>query len=258
MGALHAGHLGLGALARRTCQKVVFSIFVNPAQFAPHEDFDRYPRTEAADLAALAQAEAADVVFAPAAAEMYPPGFSTSVSVAGPATGLESDARPHFFGGVATVVTKLLLQALPDTAVFGEKDYQQLMVIRKVVEDLAIPVEIIGAPTARDHDGLALSSRNAYLTAPQRQIAVALNRVLRSVIADVLNGVALPEAIARGRADLIAAGFDAVDYLQIRNSATLEQPLSPGQPLRVLAAARLGAVRLIDNMAVAPASLQEP
>ena len=177
MGALHEGHLALARAAAERAKRVVVSIFVNPAQFAPNEDFSTYPRDEAADMAKLASV-GVDAVFAPDVAEMYPPGFATSITVAGPALGLESDFRPHFFGGVATIVAKLLLSCLPDAALFGEKDYQQLIVVRRMVADLAIPTEIVGLPTIREPDGLALSSRNAYLSPAERKLAPRLFAIL--------------------------------------------------------------------------------
>ena len=188
MGALHDGHISLGELARARGAAVIYSIFVNPAQFAPHEDFARYPRDEQADVLRLATEDVCDLVYAPDPDEMYPEGFGTSISVGGPSEGLETDFRPHFFGGVAIVVAKLLLQVLPDFAVFGEKDYQQLQVIRRMAADLDLPVEIIGGPTQRESDGLAMSSRNAYLDAAQRKVAGRLNLVLKDVIARIHGG----------------------------------------------------------------------
>ena len=223
MGALHDGHLSLVDETRKRCARVVVSIFVNPTQFAPHEDFDRYPRTLDADTAKLG--DRADLVFAPSAGEMYPDGFSTRIEVGGPSAGLETDFRPHFFSGVATVVAKLLIAALPDVATFGEKDWQQLQVVRRLVADLALPVEIVGAPILREADGLAMSSRNAYLTPAQRAVAGRMNVILR--------GATDPDAAKRA---LLDAGFDSVDYVAIRDG-------------RILAAAKIGGTRLIDNMA---------
>jgi len=244
MGALHAGHLSLVRIARRRARRVVVSIFVNPAQFAPHEDFATYPRTFAADLAALGTL-GVDLVWAPSTREMYPEGFVTKVTLQGPATaGLEDTFRPHFFGGVATVVAKLLLQVAPDIAVFGEKDYQQLKVVGAMVKDLNMPVKIIGAPTVREKDGLALSSRNAYLSAAERAVAPALHRTL----AECAAGQPIATALAEGRATLERAGF-RVDYLEARHAHTLAPIASiKDGPVRLLVAAKLGTTRLIDNI----------
>jgi pantoate--beta-alanine ligase len=248
MGALHRGHLELVRLARTHCRRAVASIFVNPAQFAPHEDFDRYPRDEAGDLAKLASA-GCDLVWAPDRAQMYPEGFATRVVPGGAAEGLESDFRPHFFAGVATVCCKLFTQVAPDIAVFGEKDYQQLCVVRQMVRDLDLPLEIAGAETVREADGLAMSSRNAYLSADERGVAALLHRTIAGIagIASARGNVA--SAIAAGKAALEAAGFK-VDYLEVREAETL-RPAAPdaAQPLRVLVAAWLGKTRLIDNVA---------
>ncbi len=249
MGALHEGHLSLGRIARTRGAVVVYSIFVNPAQFAPHEDFAAYPRTEGDDAAKLAAAGVCDLVWAPNAIEMYPSGFSTSIAVGGPTAGLETDARPHFFGGVALVVAKLLLQVMPDFAVFGEKDYQQLLTIRRLVADLNIPVEIVAGDTAREPDGLAMSSRNAYLKPNERPIAARLNRTLKDAILRIRAGDSPNHAAAAAFAELLEAGFDAVDYLEVRDAETLGDPAS-SRPMRILAAARIGKTRLIDNMAV--------
>jgi len=261
MGALHDGHLDLVALARtsatlsRSTQvvRVVTSIFVNPRQFAPHEDFDRYPRALEADVAKLAVA-GVDLVWAPTPSEMYRPGFASRIEVEGAAVGLESDVRPHFFGGVATVCTKLFSQATPDIAVFGEKDYQQLCVIRQVVRDLDLPLDIIGCPTRREPDGLALSSRNAYLSADERAIAPALHRALQAAAAEVRDGGSISSATAQARDAIASAGFRQVDYVAVRDAATLaevaDRPGSAAPPLRILAAAWLGKTRLIDNIAV--------
>jgi len=248
MGALHEGHLSLVRTARERCDRVVASLFVNPRQFAPHEDFERYPRDEAGDAKLLASA-GCDLLFAPERAVMYPDGFATSVIVADVSVPLEGDFRPHFFGGVATVVTKLLLQCLPDAALFGEKDYQQLLVIKKLARDLDIPVEIIGCPTVREHDGLAMSSRNAYLNADERRVAGRLNHILHDAIKAVRHGAQIADAEAEAARHLIAAGFTVVDYVAIRNADTLA-PVSDVSNARILAAAWLGKTRLIDNMAV--------
>jgi len=249
MGALHAGHLALVAAAQAQCRRTVVSIFVNPKQFGPREDFAAYPRPETDDLTKLAGAEA-DLVFIPTVNEMYPAGFTTSISLGGPAEGLDGAHRPGHFDGVATVVAKLLIQAAPDAAFFGEKDYQQLLVVRRMARDLDLPVEIVGVPTVREPDGLALSSRNVYLSAEERRTAPSLHRAMSEAAAAIAAG-ALPAPVLAGAiAALGDAGF-AVDYLELRDAATLA-PLagSPRQPARLLAAARLGRTRLIDNVPV--------
>lgn len=251
MGALHDGHLSLVRLAGTRAERVVASVFVNPTQFAPHEDFDAYPRDEARDAALLAEA-GCSLLFAPAVAEMYPPGASTSVSVAGVSEPLDGAARPGHFTGVATVVTKLLLQAGPHVAVFGEKDYQQLQVIRRLVRDLDIPVEILGGAIVRAEDGLALSSRNAYLTPAERAVAPGLSRALANAVARLHAGAPVADVEAEAVAALLAAGFARIDYVEVRRAEDLAR-LGPGPvegPARVLAAAVLGRTRLIDNMAV--------
>jgi pantoate--beta-alanine ligase len=248
MGALHEGHLSLVREARRRAETVVVSIFVNPTQFAPTEDFGAYPRTLEQDLAKLAGQ--ADIVFTPTAKEIYPQGFATTIAVGGPSQGLESDFRPHFFAGVATVVAKLLIAAGPDLAVFGEKDYQQLLVVRQLARDLALPVEIIAGATLREADGLAMSSRNAYLAPEERRIAAQLNAVLKQAIASARGGIRLREVEADAIAALGKAGFAQVDYVAIRDAANLEQTDTLEHPARILAAARIGKTRLIDNMAV--------
>jgi pantoate--beta-alanine ligase len=246
MGALHEGHIDLVTLARARCTRVVASIFVNPAQFGPREDFTRYPRDEAGDLAKLRQA-GCDAVWSPDATLMYPPGFATRITPAGAAEGLESDFRPHFFGGVATVCCKLFTQVLPDIAVFGEKDYQQLLVVRQMVRDLDLQLEIVAAPTRREADGLAMSSRNAYLSPQERAVAPILHQVLQTV---ARSGGRDAKVIAEGKKTLEAAGF-RVDYLEGRDAETLT-PVESGaaRPLRALAAAWLGKTRRIDNIAV--------
>ena len=249
MGALHAGHLALVREAREQAGRVIVTIFVNPTQFAPGEDLDAYPRTEAEDIARLTPL-GIDVVFAPNANEMYPQGFATEITVGGPAHGLETDFRPHFFKGVATVVAKLLAAGRPDMAIFGEKDYQQLLVIRQMVRDLNLGIEIRGGATVREADGLALSSRNAYLNAEERATAAVLPATLKTVIDRLNAGADLATTLGDGRAALEAAGF-TVDYLALRDAETLAAIDTPGdRPMRVLAAARIGTTRLIDNMPV--------
>ena len=249
MGALHAGHLSLVRIATAQADRVIVSIFVNPKQFAPHEDFARYPRTLDADLEALAAARA-DLVYIPDGDSMYPEGFATTVSVAGAARGLESDSRPHFFDGVATVVTKLLVRCAPDLAVFGEKDYQQLQVVRRLVADLDLPVEIIGGAIVREPDGLALSSRNRYLSPEERIVAASLNRRLAEAEQAVEGGAGIPETLARCRKAWLEDGFTKIDYVELRDAATLEPLARLDRPARLLAAAWLGATRLIDNRPV--------
>lgn len=250
MGALHEGHLSLIRIARENADRVVASIFVNPTQFAPHEDFDAYPRTMDTDAAKLANAEC-DLLYAPLASDMYPEGFSARLTVEGPARGLESDFRPHFFGGVAIVVAKLFNRVQPDIAVFGEKDYQQLLVIRQMVRDLDLPIEIIPGPTLRERDGLALSSRNAYLSTQERGVSAGLNAILRDFAADLKAGTDWETAQGKALAKA-ASAFDRVDYIDARCAETLSLlPAGPvRQPARVLAAVWLGKTRLIDNLPV--------
>lgn len=248
MGALHEGHLTLVRRGRELADRVVSSVFVNPTQFGPNEDFARYPRDEAGDAAKLASA-GCDLLFAPTVDVMYPAGFAVSIDVGPVATRWEGTFRPGHFPGVATVVAKLLLQCLPDVACFGQKDYQQLCVIRQLVRDLDIPVTIEGVPTVRETDGLALSSRNAYLSAEQRQVAGRLNRIMLDVIARLRDGAPVAATLSQGTAALLSAGFAAVDYLALVDAATLEPLETPG-PGRLICTARLGGVRLLDNMAV--------
>jgi len=248
MGALHDGHVALVSQAKKHCDHVVVSIFVNPAQFAPHEDFDAYPRTLDKDLEKLGGR--AGIVFTPSAEEMYPDGHATTISVDGPAAGLESDFRPHFFSGVATVVTKLLIAAAPDIAMFGEKDYQQLLVIKQLVRDLALPVTILGAPTQREADGLAMSSRNSYLGFGERKIAGRLNVLLKEAASQARTSGNLRGAEATATVALWNAGFSHVDYVAIRDAETLGHVTALERPARILAAAKIGKTRLIDNMAV--------
>jgi len=252
MGALHEGHLSLVALAKSRADRVVVSIFVNPIQFGPREDLSRYPRDEQGDLAKLGK-KGADLVFAPDTAEMYPPGFSTQVKVADLTEDLCGAARPNHFDGVATVVAKLLLQCAPDLAIFGEKDYQQLLVIKRLVRDLNIPVEIIGAPIVREQDGLALSSRNVYLSPSERKTAPLLYQTIAKVAADLAKGRGCDDAVVAARFKLDAAGF-RVDYVAVRDPDTLKPLSGPVKKARVLAAAYLGKTRLIDNVSVPPPS----
>ena len=250
MGALHEGHLSLVELARTKADRVVVSIFVNPTQFAPNEDFSAYPRTEAADAAKLEGQ--ADLIFAPDAADMYPDGFSTTISLTGVTEPLEGTFRPTHFAGVATVVAKLILRAMPDIAIFGEKDWQQLMVIRRMVADLNIPVEILGGPIMREADGLAMSSRNVYLSPEERKAAGQLNVILRETAANVAKGKPISEALSEGSKRILALGFDKLDYLEIRDAASLAAfpDDRPSGPARILVAAKIGRTRLIDNMPV--------
>ena len=250
MGALHAGHLALVRAARKRARRVIVSIFVNPVQFAPHEDFGAYPRTFDTDVAALAEM-AVDLVWAPTVAVMYPRGFATPIIPEGPAkAGLEDKFRPHFFGGVATVVGKLLIQCAPDFAMFGEKDYQQLKVVTRLAQDLDLPTKIVGVPTVRERDGLALSSRNAYLSASERAAAPALHQALEGCGARIARGELIARVLDKGGAAIERAGF-ALDYLEARHAETL-QPVASLQegPIRLLAAARIGKTRLINNIAV--------
>lgn len=255
MGALHEGHLTLVREAGRRADRVVASVFVNPAQFAAHEDLGTYPRREAQDAEMLAGA-GCHLLFAPTVEEMYPEGFVTAVSVGGPSAGLETDFRPHFFGGVAVVVAKLLNQVQADVAVFGEKDYQQLMVVRRMARDLDIPTEIVGSPTERDGYGLALSSRNAYLGEAELETARRLNGVLAEAGAQATARRPLAAIERDAHAALLKAGFERIDYVAVRRADDLA-PFRNGvvdAPARILAAAWLGRTRLIDNMAVSPPS----
>ena len=250
MGALHAGHIALVRLARRRAKRVVVSIFVNPAQFAPHEDLASYPRTFDDDLEALAKM-AVDLVWAPPVEVMYPSGFATRIVPEGPAAvGLEDKFRPHFFAGVATVVAKLLTQCAPDIALFGEKDYQQLKVVTRLTQDLDLPVKIVGVPTVREPDGLALSSRNGYLSAPERAAAPILHRVLASCAGKIARGELIARVLDEGSLAIERAGF-VLDYLEARHAETLQRIASLDDgPIRLLVAARIGKTRLIDNVAV--------
>jgi pantoate--beta-alanine ligase len=250
MGALHDGHVSLVRLAKRRATKVVVSIFVNPAQFAPTEDFSSYPRTWKADVAKLA-AEGVDLIWNPNVKTMYPEGFATRILPEGPATaGLEDRFRPHFFGGVATVVGKLFTQCRPEFALFGEKDFQQLRVVAQMARDLDLGVRVIGAATVRERDGLAMSSRNVYLSPEQRLTAPALYRAMKETARRLRGGDDLEAAVAGG-AELIAAAGFALDYFEARHAQTLApvKSLEDG-PIRLLVAARIGNTRLIDNVAV--------
>jgi pantoate--beta-alanine ligase len=250
MGALHVGHMALVAAARQRAERTVTSIFVNPTQFGPNEDLARYPRREAAD-AAMLEAAGCDLIWAPAVETMYPTGFATMVSVKGVSEGLDGAARPGHFDGVATVVAKLFGQARPDVALFGEKDFQQLAVIQRMVHDLDIAVEIVGVPTQRDEDGLALSSRNAYLNAEERLAARALPRALGEAAASIARGDDIDHILDLARKRLADAGFSPIDYIELCNAETLEPVRQAQGPLRLLAAAKLGNTRLVDNLPVA-------
>jgi pantoate--beta-alanine ligase len=251
MGALHAGHLALVARGRAMATRAVASIFVNPTQFAPQEDFSRYPRDEAGDAAKLVEARC-DLLYAPDVAEMYPEGFSTTIGVGAVAEGLCGRFRPGHFAGVATVVAKLLLQSGADIACFGEKDYQQLQVIRRVARDLDIPVRIEGVPTIREPDGLALSSRNLYLSPQERAVAPALQRVLAAGARRIAEGADVAGVLEEGRAALAGAGFTRLDYLEACDAETLAPLARADRPGRLLAAAWLGRTRLIDNVPLPP------
>lgn len=250
MGALHQGHLALVKEAKKRADRVVVSIFVNPTQFAPHEDFGSYPRTFDSDLKALTEAEA-DVVWAPTAKVMYPEGFATRILPEGAAlAGLEDKFRPHFFGGVTTVVAKLFTQVAPDIALFGQKDYQQLQVVTQMAKDLDLPLRVIGIPTVREKDGLALSSRNAYLSADERAAAPTLARVLKAAAARIKQGEPIEMVLEEGRGEIARAGF-ALDYLEARHAVTLKPVTSRKEgPIRLLVAAKIGKTRLIDNLGV--------
>ena len=247
MGALHAGHMALVDEAKRRAEQIAATIFVNPAQFAPGEDFARYPRREAEDARMLEQG-GCDLLWMPSAADIYPEGFSTSVHLAGVSDRWEGEARPGHFDGVATVVAKLLISVRPDVALFGEKDFQQLAVIRRMVADLNIPTEIAAVPTVREEDGLALSSRNAYLTEDERGRAAALPRALEYARAAILDGTPVRLALDTGRKSLVQAGFSRIDYFALVESATLEPLEAPAGDMRLIAAAVIGPTRLIDNL----------
>lgn len=249
MGALHDGHISLMRAALERADRCVVSIFVNPRQFAPTEDLDKYPRQLAQDLARLNEA-GVHIAFTPGVDEVYPRGFATAIAVSGPSAGLETAFRPAFFDGVATVVAKLFIQATPDLAVFGEKDYQQLCVVKKLCRDLDLPVEVLGSPTIRDAEGLAMSSRNAYLSPTELAVAQQLNKVLRKAASALQSGADEQATMAAARAEILNAGFDSVDYVEARDSLTLA-PWQKNKVGRVLVAARLGKTRLIDNVEIA-------
>ena len=249
MGALHKGHLTLVREGLKRAPRVTATIFVNPRQFAATEDLGRYPRDEAGDVAKLGSA-GAHLVFAPPLSEIYPADFATTVNLAGPAAaGLEDNYRPQFFAGVATIVAKLFIETGADFAMFGEKDYQQLMVVARMARDLDIPIEVVGIATIREADGLAMSSRNAYLTAEERQRAGAIYQALQDAAAKIRQGTVPAAAAAAATAALSAQGF-RVDYVAARHAETLAEPIHRHEPLRLLAAAWLGKTRLIDNIAV--------
>jgi pantoate--beta-alanine ligase len=253
MGGIHDGHLALVRAAKEECDRVAATLFVNPKQFGPSEDFAAYPRDEAGDARLLAEA-GAELLFAPGMEEMYPQGFATRVSVSGVTEGLCGAHRPGFFDGVATAVCKLFMQALPDAAYFGEKDYQQLVMVRRMVADLAIPVDIVPVATVREADGLALSSRNHYLTDSERQNAATLYRVLSAIATSLEGGEgAVADLVVWGLGELEGAGFGPIDYIELRDADTLQPVEVVKTPARVLAAAWLGRARLIDNVAVRPA-----
>jgi pantoate--beta-alanine ligase len=251
MGALHEGHMALVEEARRHAGHVVASIFVNPRQFGANEDLDSYPRREAKD-AQMLQAAGVDILWAPTPEVMYPKGYATNISVSGVTEGLDGAARPGHFDGVATVVSKLLNQVQPQVALFGEKDYQQLAMIRQMVRDLDMPIEIIGVPTQRAEDGLALSSRNAYLSEDERKAALALPRALGEAARQMEKGATVDSAIAKAITMLAAHGFDPIDYVSLCDAVTLEPMSVLDRPARLLGAAKLGRTRLIDNIAVEP------
>jgi len=250
MGALHDGHVSLVRQARKRADKVVVSIFVNPAQFAPTEDFGSYPRTWKTDLEKLA-AERVELIWHPDVKTMYPDGFATRIAPEGPAiAGLEDRFRPHFFGGVATVVGKLFTQVRPDVAIFGEKDFQQLRVVSQMARDLDLGVKVIGSKTVRERDGLAMSSRNVYLSPEQRKVAPTLYKAMKASAARIRDGEDIRTALAAGEETIVRAGF-VLDYLEARHAETLAPIGSPSEgPMRMLVAAKLGTTRLIDNIAV--------
>lgn len=249
MGALHDGHLSLARAAREQSDRVIVTIFVNPMQFNNPDDLTKYPRDEAHDLALL-EAEGVDVLFAPGVDEVYPDGFATTVSVSGVSAPLEGAFRPGHFDGVATVVSKLFGMTQAGRAFFGEKDWQQLQVVRRLVEDLNIPIRIIGCPTIREADGLAMSSRNVRLSAAERAQAPALHQIMQAAAAEIRDGAPVGETLMNAQAAILEAGFGAVEYLELRSVEGLRPMTSLSEPARMLVAAQLGDVRLIDNIAV--------
>ena len=249
MGSLHAGHLSLMKVGKERSDRVIATIFVNPLQFAPNEDFETYPRREDSDIQKLVE-EDIDLLFAPGVNEMYRPDATTTINVGGLTDCLCALSRPGFFDGVATVVTKLLLQALPDIAIFGEKDYQQLLVIKRLATDLDIPVEIIGAPTIREEDGLALSSRNVYLDTKSRSIAPSMYNILNQYASDISNGNDIKKSLQLAKQNMQKSGFEKIEYLDLRSAQTLQAFNDIKKPSRLFAAAWLGSTRLIDNLAI--------
>lgn len=256
MGALHDGHLELIRALQKRCDRTIASIFVNPKQFGPAEDFERYPRTEEADAELLGSA-GCDLIYAPTREVMYPDGHATAVSVTGVAEPLEGERRPQFFNGVATVVTKLLLQGLPDVAAFGEKDYQQLQVVKRLVKDLDMPVDILPVPTVREEDGLAMSSRNAYLSPEERIVASRLNIILFDAARSLEGGAQIMTTLVKMERLIFKGGFRDIDYVAIRGAEDFLPIASPivRRPARLLAAVWVGQTRLIDNVAVNPTDL---
>ena len=249
MGALHNGHLSLIKLAQEKCDRVIATIFVNPRQFLPNEDFEEYPRNEGSDIEKLI-AMGVDLLFAPKASEMYQPDASTTVVISKLTDCLCATSRPGFFDGVGTIVTKLLIQALPDIAIFGEKDYQQLLVIKRLTSDLDIPAEIIGAPTIREADGLAVSSRNVFLSQTNREIASNISKILKKTATTIAQGNDVPVACVEARNELILAGFSEIDYFEARHSETLELIQNFENNGRLFVAVWLGSTRLIDNLEI--------
>ena len=249
MGALHEGHLSLVRMGKRVADHVIVSIFVNPTQFGPNEDFAAYPRDEARDAAMLVE-EGVSLLWAPDVSTMYPAGHSTHIEVAELGADYCGAARPGHFDGVATVVSKLFNQVRPDIAIFGEKDWQQLAIIRRMARDLDFALDILGAPIARDKDGLALSSRNAYLSKEQRAAATAFPNALKAAAKAIAGGADIAETLAAAEADIVKGGFDSVDYVALADADSLERLRNFSKPARLLAAARMGKTRLIDNLAV--------